>query len=107
MASRLAESAQPSNVFKTPVAEELKAGQEHWREATVPHTPEEAAKAAGEWIVAASSAIAQVQLSKAGRIRRLLWYQVKHQYMCTPLPTNPPQATFLPTPRACCAAGAR
>lgn len=31
-----------------PTAEELKAGQEHWREATVPHTPEEAAKAAGE-----------------------------------------------------------
>lgn len=29
-------------------AEELHAGQEHWREATVPHTPEEAAKAAGK-----------------------------------------------------------
>ncbi len=28
-------------------AEELKAGQEHWREATVPHTQEEALKAAG------------------------------------------------------------
>lgn len=30
-------------------ADELRAGQEHWREATVPHTPEDAAKAAGEW----------------------------------------------------------
>lgn len=30
-----------------PPAEELKAGQEHWREATVPHTREEALKAAG------------------------------------------------------------